>query len=120
MENRDGFVFIDCVSIVSNRININTTYHSHNSANWSVDSLFAIPQSVHIQIKRQSPLEGMYCLDLIIELYSKGIYGLAIDNFIFNIPPKVKNNKFCYVIFSKFSMSIYIVDNILTKFRLFR
>lgn len=68
MENRDGFVFIDCVSIVSNRINTNTTYHSHNSANWSVDSLFASPQSVHIQIKRQSPLEGMYCLDLIIEL----------------------------------------------------
>lgn len=120
MENRDGFVIIDCVSIISNRINTNTTYHIHNSVNWSVDSLFAIPQSVHIQIKRQSPLEGMYCLDLIIELYSKGIYGLAIDNFIFNIPPKVKNNKFCYVIFSKFSMSIYIVDNILTKFRLFR
>lgn len=68
MENRDGFVIIDCVSIISNRININTTYHSHNSANWSVDSLFASPQSVHIQIKRQSPLEGMYCLDLIIEL----------------------------------------------------
>lgn len=68
MENRDGFVIIDCVSIISNRININTTYLSHNSVNWSVDSLFAIPQSVHIQIKRQSPLEGMYCLDLIIEL----------------------------------------------------
>lgn len=90
MENRDGFVIIDCVSILSNRININDTYHIHNSVNWSVDSLFASPQSVHIQIKRQSPLEGMYCLDLIIELQSKGIDGLAIDNFIFNNPPKGK------------------------------
>lgn len=68
MENRDGFVFIDCVSISSNRININDTYHIHNSVNWSVDSSFASPQSVHIQIKRQSPLEDIYCLDLIIEL----------------------------------------------------
>lgn len=63
---------------------------------------FSSPQSVHIQIKRRSPLEGMYCLDLIIELYSKGIDGLAMDNFIFNNPPKVKNNKFCYVIFQNF------------------
>lgn len=58
----------------------------------------------------------MYCFDFIIEFYLKGIYGLVIDNFIFNILLKVKNNKFCYVIFLKFFMFIYIVDNILIKF----
>lgn len=40
MENRDGFVFIDCVSIVFNRININDIYYIYNLVNWLVDSLF--------------------------------------------------------------------------------
>lgn len=40
MENRDGFVIIDCVSIIFNRININDIYYIYNLVNWLVDSLF--------------------------------------------------------------------------------